>query len=675
MSAQNRVSILLTLMIKLQYILNMQRFITFFLVTISLFLIPQAVSAQQSQTTGFRAVCLEPHRCNHEDAGCSVQSGHRVRLYSKTNKLTPNSEAYLIECVSYTLDNNPPKFVCTTANSNLDKEAFCGSSASPTCQQYDFYSKLHADINYSIDTEFVKNFKGRSEDDLKPGDEYGVFLFNPNKEKLDPTKIVKTDANGDIPVVEWQSYTTRAHDRRFMALTLIKQIVTPTPIKTPTQAATGATSSATSKGGVGQATIPFSGSGTSTPVISNIPTDGCDNVKYDPAGTVFDAASLEPIPNANVTLNKQVNGAFEDAAQSEFGIVNPYRTLSNGQFSFIVSDGTYKLSPTVGNYVYPINDITKVNQNYTAAYTDLYPASTGEEIVQKGALQHRDIPMQPNTQTGYTYPLQVLSFFQDLNKATGELIIDGRVSHPLARINVYSVVKNINDDTKMDQGTLIKSYQADKSGLFNFKLSQHDLKQGEMFGQLEFVKINLANPTSTDQDPNSKLILPIQPIPNYLEGYAYSSTHQVIPNALVQIKMDYSSIPYYQTYADKTGFFKISSEFLPFNNYSIKYIGLSGNNTVTTSDFIAQNVSTTQKMNTDFYSYKNQKNENLPPPSTPPEMNLSGSPTNDPDKDKHPMEFNSNLVTAVVILMILGVVAAIVGIYILKSKGKNNLPQ
>ena len=78
-------------------------------------------------------------------------------------------------------------------------------------------------------------------------------------------------------------------------------------------------------------------------------------------------------------------------------------------------------------------------------------------------------------------------------------------------------------------------------------------------------------PAVSAQEETRVVRLTVEPIPTYLEGYAYDAMGNVIPNAEVGIYVSFSPRAIYQTKANAQGYYQITSEYLPRDPYTIKY--------------------------------------------------------------------------------------------------------
>jgi hypothetical protein len=143
----------------------------------------------------------------------------------------------------------------------------------------------------------------------------------------------------------------------------------------------------------------------------------CVKILWDPYGRVFDARTLEPLEGAEVTLlSKNEQGQFVpvQAVDLPTGLENPIITGKDGSFAFRVPDGVYRLNVSHPAYVSPTDD-SGFHEEYKSAYSDIY---YGGDIVQKGDMEHRDIPLMPKKLSGFDY---VKEFILDSISRLGSL--------------------------------------------------------------------------------------------------------------------------------------------------------------------------------------------------------------------------------------------------------------
>ncbi len=510
--------------------------------------------------------------------------------------LQPNTPFYYLECF---LLNNAS--VCTSGSPALDTTLF-GT---------DNYSQLQTKIGYNFTSG-------------------GNGMYDAAGKSI--TNSVVADANGQVAPIEWQSSTPTSEGRRFLGLQIIP--------RDQTQKNTVA------EGGQQQDTFVLNGG-----------NSGCVQVFWDPYGRVFDSQSLEPVPGASVTLSQKTNGQYSVVSGANVAnLVNPQSTIEDGAFSFIVPDGTYQLKVVRSGYVFP-NEATKLSKNYAFAYFDIY---RGEDIVQAGAIQHRDIPID-STGTPYRGDVKLLSYSTILDKLNDTLIIQGRVTHPLTKINIYGQKPDSANPGKFVRTRLLLSTQADKQGQFDIRVNLDNLDPSEFVGNLEFIKIDLTTLQASPSATQPTAIL--EPIPNYLEGYAYDQNGNLMLNATVNILVNNTTKPYFETTTDDKGFFKIDSESLPFLPYKLRYTAATGSTLdVSPSMFISQNANylTSNKIKLNSYFNKNGELVRVTPTASPNQNQAPSGAKNNTSQGAGVAGYAANAyIIAFVILLIIILVAVL----------------
>lgn len=566
-------------------------FLIFFLL---FFLNAKLINAQSNNNSAQGWFCVKTTRCkidNYQQGKCTFKSGHRVRLeIDPNNKPLPNNnETYLVECLGYTTNKNEVNFKCTTGSSSLDIEAF-GT---------DNFSSLKNELQYNLDKD----------------QNYGIFKIDNNqavkigslKYKTGPSGgLIIKERNEPVSVFEWQSYVYRPGDHKFYFF----QKFSPQP------------TIELGRGGQQQATS-----------FDWINADkDCAAIRWDPAGRVFDALSLEPIPDARVFLTKDDGfGNYLDADKFELGIINPQSTNSQGGFSFYVSDGNYKLSIrnllSLG-YSRIATSPSEINSKYNRIYyyeengekkTFLYPLETGEIITQKGKIEYRDIPLYPQKGIGRSYSLKIISAFQSVDKLSGNMIFEGTVSHPFTKIVIKGIFKGKEEIIYQGVSDNFGRYQIvfpQKKGdkvfekfKVDYSKSSIDLivKRNSLVDKL----INLLTKKlsvfgqNIDSESQDTISVNLDPLPTYLEGVAYDEKGTVISNAQVKVFIKGINVPYITVTTDEKGYYKIPSNNLPSLPYELQYQDNSGKTvSVSTSQFITKNQDLIEKNKTDFYSLK-----------------------------------------------------------------------
>jgi len=211
-----------------------------------------------------------------------------------------------------------------------------------------------------------------------------------------------------------------------------------------------------------------------------------------------------------------------------------------------------------------------LNPSYTRLYSDIYPIHTGLDIIQKGKIQHRDIPVVTAKATSQTPELA--AYFFDADKQSGDITFNGRVNLPFTRMRFYSLAMDPQTG-KPARKQILAETTADKDGKFDLIFSTKQLKAGETYGELELVKSDtFAKSTETSKTAN----VTMNPILNHLKGKAVNSKGDKMPYANVALYLTMGTKPYFSTTADKEGNYEISSENIPPFPYSVRFTDTDG---------------------------------------------------------------------------------------------------
>jgi len=643
-----------------------KKFLVFFIIALAFLNLSSFTQAQEIQDTTVNYICLKKIYCHPNDeqsTACTLKSGHRVQLITDPQKKFPsNKEVYIAECVYYT-ENNQTIGTCTTGSDNLDQQIFKENN----------FTNLKNKLGYSL--SFNEN--------------YGIYRIENNQAtKINPQTFT-TNAAGETPVLEWQSYTPKGYQRKWYGFFVSR-----------TQEV------GTGQGGLQQGTVTF-------PPFQD---KDCASIAWDPAGRVFDASTLEPIPQTQVMLLKKYeNNQYADARRTELTITNPYITTEDGGFNFYVSNGDYKLQPNHINYIFPINNLDEINKNYQNIYlnprygktgepkTLLYPAQTGELITVNNRMEFRDIPLKPKNGAGYNYPLKIYSFNQEINKVTQQLVFSGKSSHPFTKVTLF---KKTFDENGQEISQIYGNYMSDYSGKFYFSIPLSDFKENETITDAKFEKSDLTNLNTNPQsfidklkkllsyfvinkvsaEQNNVVNLKINPVIPRIEGIAYDNGGKTLPNTKVSIYLSFSNIPFYTTTTDEKGYFKIPSTNLPHESFEIRYQTAAGSAIkVSPTQFIKQNAGYLAKNNINLNQVINDKGIIITP------VKISPTKTNKFDIDKQSgasqlpptnqlnqsqptaHKMNTILLPLIILVILIISVAALLFFYYQKNKSQSQI--
>lgn len=585
--------------------------------------------------------CLKAELCGGATDPCAgttasgqpYVAGHRAKLSFSAEsgqKPAPGKDRYIVVCIM-TKEGNK----CTTGNALAD--AKLGLNELPY---------LVANYGYALQDFAV----------VGPDNKTTNLLNLSVEAATKPTGT--TNPNQSNGPYEWQDYTSQGLTREWFAVSFYD----PQQQKCDTV------------GGQQQCTFTFEGL-----------AGKCTGIAWDPYGRVFDSRSLEPVSGASLDIYlKRANNtytpltAFDKEAQG--GVANPsVPTLADGRYSFLVGAGIYKLDLVV-NPRFSFVTNPALNLSYKKMYSDIY--QKGAEIDERFGAQHRDIPVVSSGQP-ITSPVVIMEQGEQLDKANGIMMFSLRFSHPFTQVTIYAKKVDPVNPTVATRTKTLFTGKADKNGWLKTDISQAKLDLGESF-EVTYVKTNLTGGVTSKKGLQDFLTgevnaqetavqassVTVDPIPNYAEGYAKDPSDNVMPGATVGVYLTNSTVPYYQTKADANGYFKITSEYLPFYPYKLKYSTANGTSvSVLASKFVAQNEAfiTEQKINTNEYVTVNGEKPNLVAQNN----NQDGASTNQTSGIGAVQQQNQNqssvgLILLIVLLLLVGVVGLILGVYLLR---------
>jgi hypothetical protein len=423
--------------------------------------------------------------------------------------------------------------------------------------------------------------------------------------------------------------------------------------------------------------------------------------RADPFGRIFDSQSLEPISGIKITIldkdKKPANTKSPDCPREDCPTVNSVNVGPDGEFHFMAEEGIYYLQldeATHPNHSFSANP--NLHPNYIKAYAGItlesYPSDDKthqvfaklyfpDEVIDEKSPdeQQRDIPLKPK---GTPYKSDPVSMVYD-NVVNGlKTNFSGKVSHPLSKVAL--VVKETD-------GTIIpisETISADKYGFWTIILDNDNIPQNQPL-TLQITAVDLTQDQALKQpsDLFSKIASlfsslfkkavvaqtkePVfQPIPRYIEGYAYDTNNKVIPQATVKVKLYMSKAVYYQTTADENGYFKIDPQNLPIFSYYLEFtppaskIGIR----TTTAEFAQKNTDYLQANKIDLMTAQKNNNSLLTVIAAQP---TTGQPPQETPIAQQP-KLPSQLNLFVVILLFVGLVGVAGALYFFFKK-KNQL--
>ncbi len=528
------------------YIRNMSAFFKKYIVCVVLVFaatvtLATSVSAQDDVPPSERWSCMQTVACFNSAGQCSDDDLYRMRIRTQDGaRAIPSSETYIIECFTIGTET-----LCTTGNSSLDM----------TVYKKDNVAELARRVGYQHTAQTLPD--GRTP------------VGNP----------VTSSSEGVVGPYEWRSVTSQLVPKRFFVLNFFRNTL---PGSTATQQ---------------QGTLSFEAASTGcSSTLQALPPPPPDPavpdtaISTDPYGRLFDAQSLEPIMGAQVELLlKRDNGQFTRFTLSDVHgagtFTNPQLTSLDGKYSFVVPDGTYRLNVSVAGYTFPVENTSSVSAQVKKIYSDIYPSDTGIDIVQKGAIVHRDIPLQLNSAAvAQNNQPEMLEFYHELNKEKNTLFLEGKVSHPYAIVRVWSQIPG--SDGQMVRNRVVATVETDRYAKFKTTINQANFEVNEVVGSSDIEKIDYTTltrksilenifaklfPAVFAQGSKSIGVFEFEPIPNYIDGVAYNDARKPMPHSSVGVYLTFSDKPVYMTATDANGRFNIPSAYLPSLPYELRY--------------------------------------------------------------------------------------------------------
>ncbi len=466
----------------------------------------------------------------------------------------------------------------------------------------------------------------------------------------------------------------------------------------------------------------------------------CENApNYDPFGQVFDTESLQPIEDTKVSLYKLNPSPPPGTIEDQYILVtrintptildetftNPQLSGPLGEFNFLVPSGKYKLLVARESFVPPnplaelpistsvMNSNAAQLGNTIAVTVDnasktLYPqvyqvSAMGANInvpviIEGNSAERRDIAVVTLTPA----PARPLTYFRTVN-ASGDNVISGQINKPFGLVTAK----------KLD-GTVLLDTRASVDGKFTLVINSNILPVNEAY-EIEASPRQLTRITPTPtiasgisvwvnslldhlfpqvhaQSVGSSVV--IKPRLNFIEGYAYDSVGGKLKNAEVIIFDMVSGTPSYSTMTDQEGFYRVMSENLPLNDYSIYYVPEGSSKMIKTDaeKFISQNEQYIEEKDINYAKPQFDKSVQVyltqhPEPSvsttqgtgmgpkqgTPGQTNQGVAPTRAVEQNSPVNQLSPALLMYVAILLLLIVGAGLLIVYYMKRRQEPHL--
>ena len=386
----------------------------------------------------------------------------------------------------------------------------------------------------------------------------------------------------------------------------------------------------------------------------------CKTISWDPYGRVFDAVSLEPITDTEVTL---IDILTNKQAVQKYNWSNDFTGLDGVYNIQVEKEGTYQMTAVpVTNHTF--SSTPKLSPNWSKIYSDLY--YPGINIIEKtNVVTHYDIPLQPISTPYRGAVAQIVNGTLKSQNMGNFIVYTGRETFPMASVCL------VDEAGK----TVGKCVNANNVGMFTIAIEKNKVPQKKLqitAGKVDLnnldlyknnQKVDTLNTGSLLQDSKSKKVFYFEPILSYVEGYAYDKQGAKVPGAEVLVKLKINDKLFYQTKADDSGFFTIYTNKLPYLEYYFEFVNPITKEKIiySTSEFVTKNKSHLDAENIDLMQATK---------SDQPIINSVTGNLNDIDKINTSKKniFNINFLLILSALAILMIVALTVLFYIKKSR-------
>jgi len=262
----------------------------------------------------------------------------------------------------------------------------------------------------------------------------------------------------------------------------------------------------------------------------------CTTISWDPYGRVFDAVSLEPIADVEVTL---VDALTNKPAVQQYNWNNDV-TGDDGVFNIQVEkEGSYQMTTDpVTSHVFKSSP--KLSPNWSKIYSDLY--YPGINFIEKiNVATHHDIPLQPISAPYREAVAKIINGTLKSQNLGNFIVYTGRATFPMAKICLRET----------NTGKIVgKCVNANNIGKFTIAVEKNNIPEEKL--QIVANKVDLNNPDLYKKDkkvetlntssiivfdPDEKKSYYFEPILSHVEGYVYDGQGVKIPGADVLVKL------------------------------------------------------------------------------------------------------------------------------------------
>ena len=322
----------------------------------------------------------------------------------------------------------------------------------------------------------------------------------------------------------------------------------------------------------------------------------CVSIQWDPTGYVFDAQTLEPIPDANVRIMNE-----DGSAVGGIGFQDIIKTQQDGSFSFFVDPGKYIIDVQSDDYTFP-TDLDEVNPDYNnsqkgqdykceiagfSLYTQqaVFDESQGEFI-------RCDVPLKKKIDSEDKSIAEPRIYESGIFALGKKYMLKAHIWPLRAYVGVFS-------------GDKLIVYSRAKDGWWENSIDAEEVVQGSNIRLQVILPEDLPqylSPNGQEQSLMQKIFqflktevfalsdsVELSPVPRYLEGFVYDKDQNLAPGAEVEIVDKATGKILLVVRADDNGFIRVLPEYLPIFPYSLRINKGDESFELSTNQFINQN--------------------------------------------------------------------------------------
>ncbi len=340
----------------------------------------------------------------------------------------------------------------------------------------------------------------------------------------------------------------------------------------------------------------------------------CVSIQWDPTGYVFDAQTLEPIPDVEVRVLKDDGTAVEG-----IGFQDIIKTQQDGSFSFFVDPGKYIIEIDSDEYIFP-TELEEVNPDYNNSFKGQdykceipgFSLYTQQAVFDetKGELIRCDVPLKKRLDVGEQRIADPRIYESGIFALGKRYMLKAHIWPLRAYVGVFAADKLI-------------TYSRAEDGWWEESIDAEEIPQGSSIRLQVILPEDLQQYLQPEEDDQSLLqkifkflktevfalsdSVELTPIPRYLEGFVYDKQQNISPGAEVEIVDEATGRILLVVKADENGFIRVLPEYLPIFPYYLRVKNDKETFDLSVDEFINQNITYLQTNELNLLTAEKQK--------------------------------------------------------------------